>query len=102
MRPQCNETLKIRRTGSLEKTGPSGTRFTRKELFFCHKSSQSEVLGAITDAAHAEKEPLEVLGHGEEFLEDGGKGFGDQMRWLKQLYSWPLVNKTKQQALTLT
>lgn len=60
----------IRRTGSFEKTGPSGTRFTRKELF--RYRLLVRIIGwrncGINAATYAEKEPLEIVGHFWEIL----------------------------------
>lgn len=49
-------------TGSLEKTGPSRTRFTMKLLFFCRACCQP-LDHLHPDSTHPEKEPCEVVGH---------------------------------------
>ena len=60
----------LQHTGSFEKTGPSGTRLTVKELDFCRPGNQVRLEGIVEQverATNAEEEPLEVAGH----LEDG-------------------------------
>jgi hypothetical protein len=56
-------------TGSREKMGPSGTRFTMNALLFC--SVKLAVLSRTPFATtYAEQEPLEIVRHDEQaFLE---------------------------------
>ena len=52
-----------RRTGSEEKTGPSGNLLTMNELFFCDGVSAFQEFHSKQHDPYAEKEPLEVVGH---------------------------------------
>ena len=50
-------------TGSLENTGPSTTRFTMNELFFCVVVNLHDSEDGGGTSTNAEKEPLEIGRH---------------------------------------
>ena len=61
-------------TGSLEKMGPSVTRFTMKELLLCSTRKSKVPIVRSTSrysfikSTNADKEPLKVVGHLEDFV----------------------------------